>query len=184
MIRWFLNRQMKAFEKDFNYDLTYAREIFEASRLAFWHLSRITAAAGFREEVSRDAWYAAKIAAALSEDCGPCTQLVVTMAERDGVSAATIRAILAQDKHSMPDEASIGFHFSRAVLVRDLAESDRLRDEILKRSGYRGLVSLALAIAASRTFPNIKYALGHGRACTFVQVAGAATSVAHRESRE
>lgn len=105
------------------------------------------------------------------------------MAERDGVKAATIRAILAHDKQSMPEEASIGFYFSLAVLARDFAESDRLRAEILKRWGHRGLVSLAMAIATSRTFPNIKYALGHGRACTFVQVAGAATSLAHRESR-
>lgn len=94
MIRWFVNRQMKAFERSFDYDLSYAREIFEVSRRAFWHLTRITAAAGFREDVSRDAWYAAKIAATLAEDCGPCTQLVVTMAERDGMPATALRAIL------------------------------------------------------------------------------------------
>ena len=183
MIRWFVNRQMKAFERSFDYDLSYAREIFESSRRAFWHLSRITAVAGFREDVSRDAWYAAKLAATLSEDCGPCTQLVVTMAEREGVNPATIRAILAAEKQSMPEEASLGFHFARAVLARDLAESDRLRAEILKRWGRRGLVSLALAIASSRTFPNIKYALGHGRACTVVHVAGANAPLAHRESQ-
>jgi hypothetical protein len=183
MFRWFLNRQMKAFERSFDYDLSYAREIYEASPRAFWHLSRITAAAGFCEEVSRDAWYAAKFAATISEDCGPCTQLVVTMAERDGVNPATIRAILAEDKQAMPEEASLGFYFARAVLARDLVESDRLRAEILKRWGHRGVVSLALAISTSRTFPNIKYALGHGRACTLVNVAGAAAPLAHRESR-
>jgi len=183
MIRWFVKRQMKAIEKSFGYDLSYAREILEASPRAFWHLTRITAAAGFREKVSRDAWYAAKLAATLSEDCGPCTQLVVTIAERDSVNSATIRAILAEDKKAMPDEASLGFYFARAVLARDVGESDRLRAEILKRWGPRGLVSLALAIASSRTFPTIKYALGHGRACTLVHVAGAAAPLAHRESR-
>jgi hypothetical protein len=182
MIRWFLNRQMKAFERSFDYDLSYAREIFEASRRAFWHFSRITAAAGFREVVSRDAWYAAKLAATLSEDCGPCTQLVVTMAERDGVNAATLRAILANDERSMPDEASLGFRFARAVLARDLGESDRLRAEVLKRWGQRGLVCLALTIASSRTFPNIKYALGHGRACTLVRVEGESAPLAQLKS--
>jgi alkylhydroperoxidase/carboxymuconolactone decarboxylase family protein YurZ len=183
MIRWIVNRQMKAFERSFNYDLSYAREIFGASRRAFWHLTRITAAAGFREGVSREACYAAKLAATLSEDCGPCLQLVVTMAEREGVNPATLRAILAADTEAMSDEASLGYHFARAVLARDVAESDRLRAEILKRWGYRGLVSLALAIATSRTFPNIKYALGHGHACTLVHVAGAAAPLARRESR-
>jgi hypothetical protein len=39
----------------------------------------------------------AKIVAAVTEDCGPCTQLAVTMAERDGLSAETLRAIVAED---------------------------------------------------------------------------------------
>ena len=39
-----------------------------------------------RAGLSPPALFAAKIAATLAEDCGPCTQLVVTMAEREGVS--------------------------------------------------------------------------------------------------
>ena len=38
--------------------------------------------------------------------------------------------------------------------------------------GKRGLVSLAFAMTASRLYPTLKYALGHGRACTRVTVGG------------
>jgi hypothetical protein len=42
----------------------------------------------------------------------------------------------------------------------------------VKRWGPRALLSLAFAITASRVFPTIKYALGHGKACQRVTVAG------------
>ena len=45
-------------------------------------------------------------------------------------------------------------------------------DEIVKRWGRRGLISLAFAITASRIYPTVKYALGHGKACMRVIVDG------------
>jgi hypothetical protein len=182
MIRWFLNRQMSAFEKKFDYDMSYAREILAASFGAFWRFTRILGLANYRQDVPRDAWYAAQIAATLSEDCGPCTQLVVTMAEREGMSAANLRAILAEDKQAVTPDAALGFRFAQAVVCRRLSEADTLRAEIVQRWGQRGLVCLALSMASSLVFPNVKYALGHGRACTQVVVAGANAPLAHKQS--
>ena len=116
----------------------------------------------------------------MAEDCGPCTQLVVTMAEREGVSPPTLRAILAGEQGALPPDAALGFRFARAVLARDVAEGDRLREEVVSRWGRKGLVTLALTIAASRIFPAVKYALGHGHACVQVRVAGADTQVSRR----
>jgi hypothetical protein len=183
MIRWFLNRRLRTFEKRFDYDLSYAREILDADLGAIWHVSQIGKAADYRKGVPLDAWYAAKIVAALSEDCGPCTQLVVTMAERAGVPPATLRAILAGDDRTMTPDSTIGFRFAHAVIRRDIGEADTLRAEIVKRWGRRALVSLAMAISTSIVFPNLKYALGHGRACAQVRVAGADARLAPRESR-
>jgi hypothetical protein len=183
MIRWFLNRQMTAFEKKFDYDMSYARDILAAGFIAFWRFSRILGLSEHRQDVPLDAWYAAKIAATLSEDCGPCTQLVVTMAEREGVSAANLRAILADDVHAMTPDVALGLRFAQAVTSRRLAEADALRAEILQRWGNRALVSLALAIASSTVFPKVKYALGHAHACTQVRVAGTNAALAHRESQ-
>jgi hypothetical protein len=182
MLGWLVRRQMAKFEREFDYDLTYARDIYDASPRAFFRFSRISGLAAHREDVSREAWFAAKIAAALAEDCGPCTQLVVTMAEREGVSPEALRAILAGDKAAMPPDAALGFRFARSVLERDIVECDRLRNEVVSRWGRRGLVSLALTIAGARVFPSVKYALGHGHACARVRVAGADTEVTRQTS--
>jgi hypothetical protein len=179
MLGWLIRRRIASFERDFDYDMNYARDIYDASPRAFFRFSKIPGISNYREEAPKEAWYAAKLAATLTEDCGPCTQLVVKMAERDGVSAAAIRAVLTSDEGAMPADASLGFHFAQAVLVRDIGESDRLRREVVAKWGKKGLVSLALAIAAARVYPSVKYALGHGHACTKVRLAGAEVVVNH-----
>jgi len=182
MLGWLVRRQTAKFEREFNYDLGYARDIYAASPRAFFRFSKISGLASHREVVPRDAWFAAKIAATLAEDCGPCTQLVVTMAEREGVSPATLRTILAGDATVMPADAALGFRFARSVLDRDIAEGERLRTEVVSRWGQKGLVSLALTIAASRVFPTVKYALGHGHSCGRIRVAGADTPVSRQHT--
>ncbi len=182
MIRWFLNRQMRAFERKFDYDMSYARDILDADFGAFWSFSRISGMASYRKDAPLDAWYAAKITAALAADCGPCTQLVVNMAEKEGVSSANLRAILANDEQAMTPDAALGLRFAQAVAARDLPMADTLRAEVVKRWGRRALVSLALTIASSRVFPDVKYALGYGHACTLVRVAGASAPLARKES--
>lgn len=52
---------------------------------------------------------------------------------------------------------------------------------MVARWGRRGLASLALALASARVFPTVKYALGHGRACTRV-VVGRTAVTARREA--
>ena len=179
MLGWLVKRRLASFQKEFNYDPQYVLDIYNASPKAFFRFSWMSGLAGHREEVSREAWYAAKLVATLAEDCGPCTQLVVTMAERAGVSASALRSVLAGDEAAMPPDAALGFKFARAVLQRDIAEADRLRAEVECRWGKKGLVSLALTIAASRVFPAVKYALGHGHACMQINLAGSEMAV-HR----
>ena len=181
MIKWLLRRRIDAFEKAYNYDLSYAREILDVSLSAALKLSRVRAFGSYCKDVPRDARVAASMVATMSEDCGPCTQLVVTMAERDGVAAETIKAILSGDEHAMTPQTALAFRFAHAVLRHD-AVADSLRDEILKRWGQRALVSLAYAISGCRVYPTLKYALGHGRACTTVTLDGVITAVARRQA--
>jgi hypothetical protein len=179
MLGWFVRRRIAAFERAFDYDMSYARDIYEGSPRAFFRFSKILGISSYREDAPKEAWYAAKLAATLTEDCGPCTQLVVKMAERDGMSAAAIRAVLLGDEAVMPPDAALGFRFAQSVLRRDTAESDRLRREIVNRWGRKGLASLALTIASSRVYPSVKYALGHGHACTKVSLAGSEVALHH-----
>jgi hypothetical protein len=176
MLKWLMRRRIAAFEQAFGYDATYARDVLDASPRAFLIFGRSGALGQWRRDVPKDAWYAAKLVAACAEDCGPCTQLVVTMAERAGVAPGVLSALVSRDESGMTPEAALGFRFAEAVLAHDLG-ADALRKEILKRWGPRALVSLAFAIAASRLFPTVKYALGHGKACTRVTVAGATVPV-------
>jgi hypothetical protein len=48
------------------------------------------------------------------------------------------------------------------------------RTVILERWGPRAVVSLALMMTTARIYPTVKYATGHGKACTTVVVGGIA----------
>jgi len=172
MLGWIVKRRLGAFARSFNYDTSYLSELYDASPRAFWKFSKVATLSQHREDVPKEAWYAARIVATLAEDCGPCAQLVVDMAAHAGVSAPALRAIVNQDERAMPPDAAVGYSFAKAVLARDLAESDRLRGQVETRWGPRAVVTLALAIASSRVFPTVKYALGHGRACSKIRIEG------------
>ena len=183
MMRWLARRKLDAFQREFDYDVSYMRDILEVNPKAFFRFYRSFGLAAHRDGTPLEGWYAAKIATGLEEDCGPCTQLVVGMAERAGVRPQTIRAILLGDEQNMPADAVLGYRFAKATLRRDISECDALRKEVVSRWGRKSLVALALTIAGSRLFPGVKYALGHGHACTRVRVGGAEVSPAHREAR-
>jgi hypothetical protein len=178
MIRWMLRKAVRKFERDWNYDAAYMRDMIDASPQAAWLFSRVTALGQFRRDLPIEAWCAARITAVRHEDCGPCTQLAVAMAERAGVSPAVLRALLTDDPGAMPRDVALVWSFTRATLAHDGA-ADEYREVIVKRWGRRALVSLAFAITAGRIYPTVKYALGHGQACMRVVVGGAPVSFDH-----
>jgi hypothetical protein len=100
------------------------------------------------------------------------------MAEQSGVDAAVLRAVLAEDQAAMPPDVALAWRFTRATLDHD-PSADRHRAEIVRRWGPKALVSLAFAMVAARTYPTVKYAMGHGRACTRVVVGGAPIAFEH-----
>ena len=178
MIKWTLQRAIDKFERDWKYDASYMRDMIDASPRAAWLFSRAAALGKFRRDIPLDPWFAAGITAVRHEDCGPCTQLGVAMAERAGVSPTVLRAVLADDPDAMPPDVALAWKFTRATLAHDAA-ADEYREAIGKRWGRLALVSLAFAITASRIYPTVKYALGHGKACMRVVVAGTPVLLDH-----
>jgi hypothetical protein len=174
MLKWLIRRRVAAFERDYSYDSSYIYDMLDVSLRAVLAFNRIMPMSRYRHDVPKEAWYAAKIATAQSEDCGPCTQLTVTMAERAGVDPNVIRAVVNREPGAMSADAALGFRFAMATLAHDMA-ADEYREEIERRWGKHALVSLAFVIASARVFPTVKYALGHGKACQRIVVAGAAT---------
>ncbi len=178
MIKWALEKAITRFERQWNYDAAYMRDILKDSSRAAWLFSRVTALGNLRLDIPLEAWSAAGITAIRHEDCGPCTQLGVTMAERAGVDPTVLRAIVSDNVDAMPPDVALVWNFTRATLARDAAADD-YRQAILKRWGPRALVSIAFAITAARIYPTVKYALGHGQACMRVVVAGTPVALDH-----
>ncbi len=183
MIRWVLRKAIGKFERDWNYDASYMRDMIDVSPRAAWLFARVTALGQFRRDLPMDAWYTAGITAVRHEDCGPCTQLAVTMAERAGVSASVLRAVLSDDTDAMPPDVALVWRFTRATLAHDPA-ADGYREAIVTRWGKRALISVAFAITAARLYPTVKYALGHGHACMRVVVAGTPVTFDHGRALE
>jgi len=179
--KWFAGKKIAEFESTYDYDMSYAREMMEANFPAFRGFASVVKLASVKGATPADAMFAAKIATTMAEDCGPCAQLTVTMAERAGIDAKTLRAIVAGDVAEMPESAALGYRFAKTTLSHDVAAIDRLRGEIERRWGKAAAPELALAVALSRVFPTIKYALGHGHACQQVRVAGAIVPLIREE---
>jgi hypothetical protein len=171
MLKWLMKRGVAAFERQWHYDASYVHELIDLSPRAAWMFSRAAAIGKYRKDVPLAAWFAASITAVRHEDCGPCTQLGVAMAERAGVDPNVLRAVLTGDPAAMPDDVALAWRFARATIDRDPL-ADHYRDEIVRRWGQRAVVSLAFAMVASRVYPTVKYAMGHGRACTRIVVGG------------
>ena len=178
MVKWALHQLIEKFERDWKYDASYMHDMNDASPRAAWLFSRVTALGQFRRDIPIDAWSAAGLTAVRHEDCGPCTQLAVTMAERAGVSPAVLRAVLSDNPDAMPEHVALVWRFTRATFAHDAA-ADEYRNAIVTRWGRQALVSLAFAITAARIYPTVKYALGHGKACMRVVVADTSVMLDH-----
>jgi len=171
MLKTFLARQIDKVERTWSYDASYMRHVLRASPATFLKFGFLTQLVD-RKAAPAAVLAAAGIAGTLAEDCGPCTQISVDMAAAGGVKPDVLRAILAGDEAAMGEDAVLAWRFAQASLARDMEAADPLRDEIVRRWGDRGLVAVSMAITTARMYPTLKYALGYGKACSRVTVAG------------
>ena len=178
MLKFFFTRYLDRFERRWGYDASYMRQVLAVAPWSFAKFSLGTRAPAF-PDAPFEALLAAGLVGTLSEDCGPCTQIGVDMATAAGADPAVIRAVLAGDEAAMGETAALAWRFARASLARDMETCDPLRDEIVRRWGQKALVAISLNLTAVRMYPTLKYALGHGKACSKIVVAGVAAPVAH-----
>lgn len=172
MLKWLMHLGIGRFERRWNYDASYMHEMVDADPIAAWKFQRAVGLGSYRKAVPAAALAAAAITAVRREDCGPCTQIGVAMAEHAGVDPDVLRAVLTETPELMPPEVALAWRFTRATLDHNPL-ADEYREEIVRLWGARGLVSLTFAIVTSRMYPTVKYAMGHGKACTRIVVAGA-----------
>lgn len=169
MLKWLIRRRLDAFERQYDYDTSYIREMLDVDLKAFRTYMRAASMGYYKRDVPEVVHFCVGILVTATEDCGPCTQLGVSMALERGVPPEVLQAVLSNDLTRMPDDVRLGVLFARAVLAH-APEADALREQIVARWGPRAALSLAFAMNAGRLYPTMKYAMGHGKACLRVQV--------------
>jgi hypothetical protein len=172
MLKALLSAQITRFERQFDYDAAYMRDLLDAGAGRFLKFG-LVASLGHGKAAPPQALAAAGITATLAEDCGPCTQISVDIAERGGVAPAILRAILSGDEPAMGEVAGLGYRFARAVLEKNGPAADWAREAIEALWGKAAVADLSLAITIGRMYPTVKYGLGHAKVCSRVTVAGA-----------
>jgi len=170
MFKSYLHGKIATMERAFGYDATYVHEMLDASMPAFLKFGLFQKMASHCDGAPREAWFAAKLAAVMSEDCGPCAQLVVDMALRAGADPNLIAALARGDIERAGADAALGYRYGLAVAA-NAPEAVALCVDAEAKYGKRGLVSLALAVASARVYPALKRGLGHGACCQKLVVA-------------
>ena len=172
MIKRILHYFIRTFEARYDYDSSYLHEILDsAGPVAFWKFVRVQGLSEHCHDLPREAWYAARLEAMAQEDCGPCTQLTIRMAEEAGISGTVLAAVIGRDDETLAPDTRLAVQFVRASVARG-PEADQLRDEVLARFGPRGLVTMAYTMTSAKLYPTLKYALGHGQSCRCLEVGG------------
>ena len=170
MLKSWLHRRIGRLERTYGYDATYLHEVADISVPAALKFGLFQIMAYHDEDLPRDLGFAARMAATLNEDCGPCAQLTVDMALESGMSPQPIAALMRGDLASAGDEAALGFRYGQAVAANTPAAAP-LAEEVERRYRKRALVSLAYGVASARGYPALKRGPGHGAAGPRIQVA-------------
>ena len=169
MLNVLLERLFKTQERVTGESMDFVRDLRRTAPGGFWRFALFTPMASYRRALPVEAYAVAKIAAAHAEDCGPCLQTTVNLAQADGVSDTIIRAAVLGDINAMDERTGAAFAFARAICARDFPSED-LRPKLLAWWGEAGLAELSLAICSSRLFPTLKRGLGHAQSCQRVIV--------------
>ncbi|CAN5915356.1 hypothetical protein BH11MYX2_BH11MYX2_05600 [soil metagenome] len=170
MMKWLLHRQLRKFEKDTGYDATYMHDVLDTDLGAFMKFARATMIGRYRKDLPPEVYAAVMFTGVVAADCGPCAQLGVTLALREGVPASTLARILRGNLDDMEEPVRIGVQFARAVIARDGARADELRAILEARYGHRAVITAGLALCAANLYPTFKWAIGYGHACSRIQV--------------
>lgn len=162
MIRSYVRRSLKSFERRYSYDTSYLQAMVDLDLRGLLRIGGVKRFAGYRFGLPPGPYFAAKLVATRAADCGACLRLVIDVAAEEGVRPEDLAAILRPGP-SDPD-LRLAADFARAV-VRQAPELPDLADAVTGRWGERGRMGLAAAIAVGRFFPIFKRGHGHVGSC-------------------
>lgn len=155
-------RSIEAMEARFGVPMDYARHMLRVAPGALHRLALLLPIARYRKAAPPHVLHFVRLGVTLAEDCGPCAQISVNEALRDGVEPAWLREALEGRLAELPEELGEALRFGRAVVNAD-PELDALRDALRTRYGDEGVVELALAAATTQLYPLLKRGMGFAR---------------------
>src|SRR5262249_59924490 len=71
MLRWFLQRQIAAFERTWNYDASYMHEVIDVDPRAMQAFGKLQAISSYRQDVPPAAYFAAGVGVRLAREFRP-----------------------------------------------------------------------------------------------------------------
>lgn len=158
--------QIEGFEQHYHYDASFLKAMRRETPDAFAAYCHFAVMGRFTGDLPPEIIFVAKIAAMMTEDCGPCTQLNVRMAREAGVSPDILRAVLGRGG-DLPDDLEQVRRYATGVATNQL--EDGLLETLRERHGNAGLAELGVAIASARVYPCLKRAMGYaGPSCELV----------------
>jgi len=169
MIKGLLHGLLRRFEREFDYDATYMHDVTDIWAGAAMRYTALPLMSGMRGPAP-EVWAGAALASVLDGDCGPCAQLVVDGAVKAGVDPQLLRACIQRD-FANAGAAGLGFRFAEAA-IQDAPNADALRYDIARAYGPKAVIAASYAAATARAYPVLKRALGHGKACRQLRIAG------------
>jgi hypothetical protein len=153
---------IESFERQYNYDSGYIKEILDASEKGYQAYEGFLPMAHFINKCPADAYFVAKLVTMKTEDCGPCLQLNVTMAKEAGVDPEVIKAALGNGD-DLKGELKMVFDYTQGVLYNN---DQGAREQVLEHYGKEILVELSIGIASARIFPTLKKAIKGNTFCS------------------
>jgi hypothetical protein len=160
----------------YDYDASYLLYLLDESPRAFRKFMQASALSRCREHAPVEATLTVTLVATMTEDCGPCTQLLVHYAREAKMATDQIEAVLTGDLAAMNLVVALAYRYADAVLNRrtDVGE---VRDSVRSHWGNKGLIDLALSMQGARLYPMIKIALGYALECRRVRLEGRSIEV-------
>jgi AhpD family alkylhydroperoxidase len=157
-------------------EMDWAYRLRDVAPLRLMRFSFIKTVGGPRQITPPETYHAAGLAAAMAEDCGPCVQIHVNLALKDGVPERVLQALLKRDFANSTPEATTGFKFGDAVARGE--DATEFRDAIASKWGERGVIELAFTISTARFYPAVKRAMGYAKACEKIKIGAVETFTA------
>lgn len=169
MIAGWIERRIARAERETGENADWLRDVARASRSAFLKFGAFMPLARINDAAPAEAVAVAKLAAVVTEDCGPCVQTVVNYSVAGGVDPAVLQAVLDEAPERLTEDLATVYRYAKAVAAA-APEANALVAEVRHRYGQEALVDLAMGIAATRVFPTAKRGLGYAVSCSKVAV--------------